>query len=74
MKNSKHDDLCQVSSSKVDYTGLLIEQIHVGLEQKSLELHPPKCKIEKINKKKGLRLGKGRNSGTFGPKSLMGRG
>ena len=24
-------------------------------EQKSLELHPPDCKIEKINKKKGLR-------------------
>ena len=70
MKNSKHDDLCQVSGSKVDYTGLLTEQIHVGLEQKSLELHPPKSKIEKINKKKRLRLGKERNSGTFGPKSL----
>lgn len=54
----------------MDYTGLLTEQIHVGLEQKSLELHPPKCKIEKINKKKRLRLGKERNSGTFGPKSL----
>ena len=70
MKNSKHDDLCQVCVSKVDYTGFLTKQIHVGLEQKSLELHPPKCKIEKINKKKRLRLGKERNSSTFGPKSL----
>ena len=63
-----------MSGSKVDYTGLLIEQIHVGIEQKSLELHPPECKIEKINKKKRLRVAKERNSGTLGSKSLMARG
>ena len=57
MKNTKHDDLCQVSGSKVDYTGLLIEEINVGLEQKSLELHPSKCKTEKSQQEEGVKIG-----------------
>ena len=40
MKNSKHDDLCQVSSSKVDHTGLLIEEIQVCQSRKALNYIP----------------------------------